>query len=165
MTSDTALHQSPEPSHEPPAAVVSFLDGNDLDQKIGTAIGVVTTDADGWPHPAQLSPGEILLAADGHVSFALHAHSALAENLRRDGRVVLLVAADGANNEMRFEVAEGSPLTDPPLATFSGRMVVNRSHRVPYAEVVSGVQYTLRDPEATLDRWHRQLEGLRGLPG
>ena len=163
MTGNTPLHHAPETSTTPPPAVAAWLDGTDLDSKVGTAVGVVTTDADGWPHPAQLSAGEILLSQEGALRFAVHPQSSLADNLRRDGRVVLMLAADGANNEMRFEVTESTPLTDPPLATFSGRLVIVRAHRVPYAEVVDGVRYTLQDPEGTLERWRRQIDALRNI--
>ena len=74
-----------------------------------------------------------------------------------------MLAADGANNELRFEVAEGTPLADPPLATFSGRMVLAREHRSPYADIVDGVRFTLHDHDNTLDRWRRQIEGLQAL--
>jgi hypothetical protein len=76
-----------------------------------------------------------------------------------------MLAADGANNELRFEVTERAPLSDLSLATFAGRMAVAREHRVPYAEVVDGVRFTLRDTESTLDRWRRQIDALRNLDG
>lgn len=161
MTGDSALHRDPDASSTPPPAVVDLLDGSNLDHKVGTAIGVVTVNADGWPHPAQLSPGEVLLAPDGGLRLAVHPHATMAANLRRDGRIVLILATDGANHELRFQVTEASPLTDPPLAAFTGHLVVARAHRSPYAEVVSGVQYTLHDPDGTLDRWRRQITALR----
>ncbi|HEY7009856.1 MAG TPA: hypothetical protein VH395_12990 [Jatrophihabitantaceae bacterium] len=163
MTGDDALRREPDAGAVPPAAVVAFLDGEDLDGKVGIAVEVITTDADGWPHPAQLSPGEILLAPDGAVRLAMHPDGTTAGNLRRDGRVVLVLAADGASHELRFEVTEAGPLADPPLATFTGRMVVARAHRSPYADVVGGVQYTLHDRDGTVQRWRRQIAALRQL--
>ena len=59
------------------------------------------------------------------------------------------------------EVTERQPLDDPPLATFTGNLVVAREHRVPHADVVSGVQYTLHDTEGTLQRWRHQIQALR----
>lgn len=162
MTDDT-LHRTPATSTTPPAAIATWLDGTALEDKVGTAIGLLTADADGWPHPAQLSPGEVLLSPEGEVRLAIHPGSATSENLRRDGRLVLMLAADGANHELRFEVTEGDPLEGPALATFAGRLVVAREHRVPYAEVVSGVRFTLRDEAGTLERWRRQVDGLRSL--
>ena len=163
MTDTASLYGRPATSDVPPAAIADWLDGRDLEDKVGTAIGVYTADGDGWPHPAQLSPGEVLLSPDGEVRLAVWEGSQTSENLRRDGRVVLMVAADGASHELRFEVTETAPGSGPPLATFSGQMVVAREHRVPYAEVVSGVQFKLRDRDATLERWRRQIDALRGL--
>jgi hypothetical protein len=163
MTDHTPLYQTPASNTTPPPSVAAWFDGTDLEGKVGTAIGVLTTDPDGWPHSAQLSPGEILLPPDGEVRLALHAHSSTTENLRRDGHVVLIFAADGANHELRFEVTERARLTAPPLATFSGRLLVAREHRVPYANVVSGVRFTLHDTGGTLDRWRRQIDALHDL--
>jgi hypothetical protein len=42
-------------------------------------------------------------------------------------------------------------------------MIEAREHRVPYAQVVSGVRFTLRDRDATLERWRRQVDALRSL--
>jgi hypothetical protein len=163
MTDDTSLYRKPASTTTPPAPIVAWLDGRNLADKVGFAIGVYTADADGWPHPAQLSPGEVLLSPDGELRLAVHPDSATSTNLRRDGRVVLMLTADGAGHELRFEVTEMAPMTDPALLTFSGQMVNAREHRVPYAEVVSGMRFTLRDTDATLDRWRRQVEALRGL--
>jgi hypothetical protein len=159
----TPLHHTPATSTTPPPGVAAWLDGTGLEAKVGTAVGVLTADADGWPHPAQLSAGEILLSADGDVRLAVHSESTTTENLRRDGRLVLMLAADGANHELRFEVTEGASLEDPPLATFAGRLVVAREHRAPYADVVDGVKFRLHDQASVLERWSRQIDGLRGV--
>ena len=163
MTDDTTLYGRPATSSAPPAPIVAWLDGHDLEDKVGTAIGVYTADPDGWPHPAQLSPGEVLLSPDGEVRLAVWTESKTSENLRRDGRLVLMLAAYGGLHELRFEVTEVTPMSDPALATFSGQLVVAREHRVPYAEVVSGVQFALRDQDATLQRWRRQVDAMRSL--
>jgi hypothetical protein len=163
MTDDPTVYRTPATNNAPPAPLVAWLDGRDLEEKVGTAIGVYTADADGWPHPAQLSPGEVLLSPDGEVRLAVWTKSKTSENLRRDGRVVLMLAAYGGLHELRFEVTEMTPMSDPALATFSGQLVVAREHRVPYAEVVSGVQFTLRDQDATLERWRRQVDAMRSL--
>jgi hypothetical protein len=163
MTDDSSLYGRPVMTNAPPAPILAWLDGQNIEDKVGTAIGVYTADADGWPHPAHLSAGEILLTPDGEVRLAVWAKSTTSENLRRDGRVVLMLAADGGLHELRFEVTETMPPAGLPLATFSGRMVVAREHRVPYAEVVSGVRFTLHDPDATLERWRGQVDALRNL--
>jgi hypothetical protein len=160
---DDSLYGRPATTTALPAPILAWLDGHNLEDKVGTAIGVYTADADGWPHPAHLSPGEVLLTPDGEVRLAVWAKSTTSENLRRDGRVVLMLAADGALHELRFKVSETTPRGGLPLASFSGRMVVAREHRVPYAEVVSGVRFTLHDPDAALERWRGQVDALRSL--
>ncbi|SDG19808.1 pyridoxamine 5'-phosphate oxidase family protein [Klenkia brasiliensis] len=162
MSTET-LHQVPPTSTTPPPAVVAFLDGADLENKVGTAVGVLTADEDSWPHHAQLSAGEVLLAHDGAVALLLHDGSATTGNLRRDGRITLVLAAGGANHEMRFQVAEQPVETDLPLAAFTGHLRVAREHKVPYAEITSGVTYRLHDPVSVVSRWERQVALLRGL--
>jgi hypothetical protein len=163
MTGEIPLRHVPATSTTPPPAVTAFLDGTDLEEKSGTAIGVLTTDADGWPRAVQLSAGEVLLSPDGELRMALHAQSSTTENLRRDGRVVLIVAADGASHELRFAVNERAPVADLALATFGGQLVVAREHRSPYADVVDDVRFELHDTAGTLERWRRQLDALRDL--
>src|ERR1700752_2829830 len=115
MTDDPTLYRTPATNNAPPAPLVAWLDGRNLDEKVGTAIGVYTADADGWPHPAQLSPGEVLLSSEGEVRLAVWTESKTSENLRRDGRVVLMLAAAGGLHELRFEVTETAPHRGPPL--------------------------------------------------
>lgn len=162
MSAD-ALHSDPGERPSPPAMIVAQLDGSDLESKTGVSVGVMTSDPDGWPRPAHLSAGEVLLSADGEVRLALHPHSSTTENVRRTGRIVLTVVADGADHELRFTVIEGPPMEDPPLATFKGRLVVAREHRAPYADVMGGISFRLHDVPETLERWRRQIAALRAL--
>jgi len=147
----------------PPATVVDWLDGTALENKVGSAVGLSTTDAGGWPRTALLTPGELLLLPSGELRAALHDGSSTTQNLRRDGRLVLTVAADGALYELNFEVREAAPPVGLPLATFVGPLRLAREHRAPYADVVGGIQYTLHDPGPVLARWRRQIEVLRTL--
>lgn len=157
------LHAAPEEQTVPPAVLVALLDGSDLESKTEVSVGVMTSDPDGWPRPAHLSAGEVLLWADGEVRLALHPRSTTTENVRRTQRVVLTIVAEGADHELRCTVVEAAPMTDPPLATFKGRVVLAREHRAPYADVVGGISFRLHEPEQTLERWRRQIAALRNL--
>jgi hypothetical protein len=166
MTGGNPVDHTPSTTGtSPPAAVVAWLDGTALEDKVGSAAGLTTTDAEGWPRTALLTPGELLLLPSGELRATLHEGSSTTRNLRRDGRLVLTVAADGALYELRFEVREVASLTDLPLAMFVGPLLETREHRASYADVVGGIQYALHDPAAVLVRWRRQVEVLRALAG
>ncbi|HWD65930.1 MAG TPA: hypothetical protein VG405_12220 [Solirubrobacteraceae bacterium] len=165
MADDRSRRQARQIEPRPPAGIVAYLDGTELPAKIGTSIDLLTVDEEGWPRPAHLSVGEVLLSSTGEVRLALHAGSSSTANVRRSSRVVLVLVLDGAIHELRFEVVERSTLTEPPLALFSGVLVSTREHRAPYAEVTGGTTYELNDPPGTLRRWERQIEALRKLDG
>ena len=48
-----------------------------------------------------------------------------------------------------------------PLALFEAHVKQVRQHAAPYADVTTGVTFTLHDPEAVLARWQRQIAALR----
>jgi hypothetical protein len=50
-----------------------------------------------------------------------------------------------------------------PLAFFEAKPQATGHHEVPYADVKSGVTFSLHDPEAVLARWRRQIAALRDL--
>jgi hypothetical protein len=128
------------------------------------AFRLSTVDAAGWPHGAQLGPGELLCAGDDRIVLALWPGSRTTANLRRDGRALLTVIADGAVHELRLMAfAASPPIADPTLAWFDARIEACEAHRAAYATVLGGVTYRLNDPAEALPRLERQRDGLRAL--
>lgn len=143
-----------------PDAVLGVLDSS-LDTG-DEAITITTVDEDGWPRTALLSIAEAVLTGKGRIAILLHDASTGAINLRRDGRLLVTVAAGGNVYDLRFSVQENGPiLADPPRATFTGALCAVREQRAPYATVTSGIRFTLHGPQSVLPRWHNQLTHLR----
>ena len=73
------------------------LSGKDIGSKEGKAIIVVTTDEQGWPHPAVLSYYEIVAKSECQIDIAVGKTSTTGKNLRRTGKITLLVTDAGIN--------------------------------------------------------------------
>ncbi len=73
------------------------LSGKDIGSKEGKAIIVVTVDEQGWAHPAVLSYYEIVAKSEGQIDIAVGKTSTTGKNLRRTGKITLLVTDAGIN--------------------------------------------------------------------
>ncbi|WP_321789068.1 pyridoxamine 5'-phosphate oxidase family protein [Paraburkholderia sp. J94] len=154
--------EAPQATNRLPDALRAHFDGTQLDAAMGEAIRLSTVSAEGWPHGAQLSVGEILAVDASELLIAIWPQSNTTANLRRDGRLTLSLVHDGAMLEIRGEARE---LADPPLdlAVFRVRLVSVDVHRAKYADVLNGVTYRLHEPESVLARWRAQIAALRSI--
>ncbi|WP_322062814.1 pyridoxamine 5'-phosphate oxidase family protein [Paraburkholderia sp. J63] len=149
-----------------PSALVSALDGEHLDAHADEAMRLSTVSADGWPHGAQLSMGEVLAVDAQTLLVAMWPRSNTAQNMLRDGRLALTLVHDGAVLEIRAHaslVAEHQTALD--LSVFRLRIERVDVHRAKYAEVLSGVTFRLHEREAVLARWREQIAMLRTHAG
>lgn len=147
-----------------PSIIAGFLDGTDLRTRAGQAFRLSTVDAEGWPHGAQVSVGEVLATGPGTLHLCLWPGSGSTANLRRDGRATLSMALDGALWEIRLHAAAATPpVGAPELAYFRATVESVQEHRAKYAEVTAGVSYRLHSPDEVLARWEAQLDALRRL--
>jgi hypothetical protein len=144
-----------------PAAVARYLDGADLLEKT-QALRLSTIDAEGWPHAALLSAGDMVAMPNGRIRFALFPQSGIVANLARDGRLTLTLSLDGGMCELRMRARRlNHSSKDVPLAFFEGEIEAVRNHVAPYATVTGGITFSLHEPDAVLPRWKRQIEALR----
>ena len=144
-----------------PEEVVRCLDGSDLETKAKEAIRISTVDSDGWPHAAQVSAGEMLAVSGQEILLAIWPDSSTSKNLRRDRRLTLAFAHQGALLESRCIaelVAEGQK-----LSIFRITVKQVNVHRSQYAEVVSGIVFRLHDPSRTIKRWKEQIAVLKSF--
>jgi hypothetical protein len=147
-----------------PDALVSYLDGNDLANKVGSALRLSTVDSDGWPHAALLSPGEVLALDSRRIRIAMFPKSGTAENLRRDGRLTLTLPFEKGLCEMRMRAHQiKKEVEGVPLHFFEATVEDVRKHVVPYADVLTGVTYSLHEGQTVLERWSRQIAALRSF--
>jgi Pyridoxamine 5'-phosphate oxidase len=144
-----------------PAQVARYLDGTELLTKT-QALRLATVNEAGWPHAALLSAGDMLAVAPGRIRFAIFPQSETTANLARDGRLALTLSVDGGMCELLMRarrLEHASP--EVPLAVFEAEVEKVRMHAAPYAAVTGGITFALRDPQAVLRRWQRQIAALR----
>lgn len=147
-----------------PPQVVENFNGDRLEALMSDAIRLSTVGADGWPHAAQLSVGEVLALNASELLVAMWPKSNTTDNLKRDGRLTLSLVHDGALLEIRATariVAEHQ--TALGLTVFCVTIEAVNEHRAKYADVMSGVTFRLYDPEAVLARWREQIAMLRTI--
>jgi hypothetical protein len=162
MQKHETVYMEPKIYNALPAAVVSGLDGAHLKERSSEAIRLATVDADGWPHAAQLSVGELLALNPTELLVAIWARSHTAQNLGRDGRLTLALVYDGALLEMRARATlEAEHETKQDLTVFRIKIVTINEHRAAYADVISGLTFQLHEPDKVLARWQEQINMLR----
>jgi hypothetical protein len=142
-----------------PPALLSWLDGTGLLHKT-QALRLSSVDAAGWTHGALLSAGDMLALSPQRLRFALFAGSTTTANLGRDPRATLTLWLDRGLCEVRLHIRR-LVSDDGPLALFEGAVHEVRTHLSPYADVTSGISFSLHQPEAVLARWLRQIAALK----
>ena len=75
----------------------NLLKGENVASKRGKAIIIVTVDEKGWAHPAMLSYYEVIAKNSSRVDLAVGKTSTTAKNLRRAGKITLLITDSGIN--------------------------------------------------------------------
>src|SRR5438093_9717924 len=74
-----------------PADLLTRLAGGNLEPVASKVIQIVTVDAGGWPHAALLSYFEVVAKDPTSVRLATYANSTTSGNMRRNGKVTLVV--------------------------------------------------------------------------
>lgn len=145
-----------------PAPLAALLDADPAAPEAdGFTLLLLTARADGWPHQAMLSVGEVACTGEDRLALAVWPGSSSTANLRERGRATLTAVVDGVSYLLRLEVAEAGALTTPlagTLARFDARVAAAVADEAPYACLEAGVRFTLNDRDATLPRW-REVKG------
>ena len=147
-----------------PHEISLYLNGEDLASK-SIALQLSTVDSDGWPHTALLSAGEILVLPDGRIRLVIFPNSGTAAHIARDGRATLTMPLDRGICEIRMHMRKlgESTAAGVALVIFEGQIQRIHKHLSGYANVESGLTFSLHEPKAVLDRWHRQISALRDM--
>ena len=147
-----------------PSQLQSLFDGTDLARGAGETFLLLTVDAEGWPHMAMLSVGELLAADPATLRAALWLHSTATRNLTREQRGLLALVQAGAGYYLRCRADRGPDLDlgeDGRLAYFQLHIEDVLEDAVSYAVLTSGMTFRLHQPEQVLRRWERTIAALR----
>jgi len=150
-----------------PAAVGRLLE-DEPDRQVGLTILVLTIGAEGWPHVAMISVGELVVIAPDRLALALWPASTCAANLSHAKRATLALVAEGHAFSLLCEGRTERPLqtgAGRPLRGFDLRVTEALDDAAPYADLLSGVTYRLHDPAGALARWSATRAALRATFG
>ena len=155
---------------ELPPQVLEQLSGRDLRSRFGRVILAVTVDAAGFPHPALLSFGEVVALDARRLGLATYANSTTTNNMRRNGRLTLLLVEAEGTYYIQGTVRERPGGLDglPDLAHLEMRVEqvledAARSDIEGEALIASGIRFGAGAGEAALlKQWEAVVAALRG---
>lgn len=127
------------------------LRGDDVESHEGKIIPIFTIDESGWAHPALLSYYEVVAKDRFTLDMALWKESSTAKNLRRMGKVTLMMSDAGVNYYLkgRAQQLEYELTGAAPVSRFRITLEQIIEDQEPNAEITTGLTYrrmTQRDP-------------------
>ncbi len=136
---------------ELPAVLLQRLSGAEIDAHEGKIIPIFTVDESGWAHPALLSYYEIAARNSSTLDMALWKDSSTANNLRRAGKVTLMISDEGVNYYLKGSVAQRHFEMPGAAAVSRFRVTLEQviEDQEPNAEITTGLTYrrmTKREP-------------------
>jgi hypothetical protein len=148
-----------------PGALRELLESDDLAAAEGFTMLFVTTTADGWPHMAMVSVGEVVPWGGPHsLRLALWPGSTATRNVTPSGRAMLAAVLDGTSYSLRLALERAGEVETPlagKLARFEARVEGASADQAPYAVLESGVRFRLKEPAETQARWAELRAALR----
>ncbi len=146
--------------------IFNRLDGDDVTSQAGKAIVVVSVDDGGWAHPAMLSYYEVIAKNRSRIDLAIGKSSTTAKNLRRAGKITLLVTDRGINyylkgiaREIR-ESMEGAPF----MSLFRVEVEQLLEDQEPDAAITSGVTFSRSRKKEVSAIVKKIFQGVRAEP-
>ncbi len=122
----------------------NHLNGEDMATRVGKAIVIVTVDEQGWAHPAMLSYHEVVAKDRSSVDLAVGKTSTTASNLRRTGKITLLVTDKGMNYYLKGIAQElkKSMAGVPFMSLFRVALEQLLEDQEPDAAIMNGVTFS-----------------------
>ncbi|MFI2856122.1 pyridoxamine 5'-phosphate oxidase family protein [Paenibacillus sp. JSM ZJ436] len=146
-----------------PEQLCRLLDGENLEEKQGEGIQLLTQCEDGWPHCAMIGAGEIIALQEDVLRLALWPGTMTTGNVIRTGKATIVLVHGAKMYYIRLVLVHLATLASArhPRERFEARIEAIREDQAPYADIVCGVTYRLKQPEEVLARWRETLEELR----
>jgi hypothetical protein len=142
------------------------LDGHDVASHEGKIIPIFTLDGSGWPYPALLSYYELVAKNPSTIDIGLWKNSSTANNLRRTGKVTLMITDAGINYYLKGSVRElKAEMTGlPEVSRFRITTEELLEDQEANAKITSGLTYTRVIQRETADIAAIVLQHLRQEP-
>lgn len=142
------------------------LKGDDVASQAGKAIVIVTVDDKGWAHPAMLSYYEVVAKSQSRIDLAIGKSSATAKNLRRTGKITLLITDRGLNYYLKGTAKElqESMSAVPFMSLFGVEIEQLLEDQESDAPITSGVTFNRPQKKQILELVEKVFQGVRGEP-
>jgi hypothetical protein len=148
---------------ELPPELLQRLGGAAIEAQEGKIIPIFTIDEDGWAHPALLSYYEVIAKSASTLDMALWKNSSTANNLRKTGKITLMLSdfktnyyLKGRVSELEYEMTGAAPVSRFRVAL---EQVIEDQE--PNAEITTGLTYrrmAQRDPNDFAAKVFRLLQ-------
>jgi hypothetical protein len=147
-------------------ALLKRLSGAAIASHEGKIIPVFTLDDSGWPHPALLSYYEIVAKNAATLEMAIWKDSSTANNLRRVGKISLMITDEGVNFYIKGRVKELEKEMSgaPQVSRFQISIEQLLEDQEPNAHITSGMTYARAKERDPNDFSAKVLRVLRELP-
>ncbi|HEY3305729.1 MAG TPA: pyridoxamine 5'-phosphate oxidase family protein [Candidatus Binatia bacterium] len=142
------------------------LKGDAMASKTDKAIVVVTVDDAGWAHPAMLSYYEVVAKDRATIDLAIGKTSTTAKNLRRTGKITLLITDTDMNYYVKGNARElRESMEDVPFMSLF-RMGVQHllEDLEPDSVITSGVTFQRPEKKEVGEIVERIFHGVRKEP-
>lgn len=142
------------------------LKGEEVASKTGKAIVIVTVDEKGWAHPAMLSYYEVVAKGRSTVDLAIGKGSTTAKNLRRTGKITMLVTDSGVNYYLKARAREIRESMEgvPFMSLFRTELEELLEDQEPDAVITSGVTFTRPQKKEVGEIVERIFQGVSKEP-
>lgn len=142
------------------------LKGKEVSSKIGKAIVIITADEKGWPHPAMVSYYELVAKDHSRLNLAIGKSSTTAKNLRRTGKVTLLITDSGINYYLKGKARElkESMAEAPFVSLFRVEAEQLLEDQEPDAMITSGVTFSRPQKKEVGEIIEKIFQGVRREP-
>jgi hypothetical protein len=142
------------------------LKGDSMTSKSDKAIVVVTVDDAGWAHPAMLSYYEVVAKDRATIDLAIGKTSTTAKNLRRTGKITLLITDTDMNYYVKGSARELRESMEDVMFMSLFRVAVERllEDLEPDSVITSGVTFQRPDKKEVGEIVERIFHGVRREP-
>ena len=146
--------------------LLSRLNGEDITSKEGKAIIIVTVDEQGWAHPAVFSYYEIVAKSEGQIDIAVGKTSTTGKNLRRTGKITLLVTDAGVNYYIKGDARETRESLGavPFMSLFRVEVAQLLEDQEPGATITSGLTFIRPEKTEFSEVSERVFQAVREEP-
>ena len=142
------------------------LKGDAVASKGGKAIVVVTVDELSWAHPAMLSYYEVVAKDRSRIDLAIGKTSTTAKNLRRTGKITLLITDSDVNYYVKGSAREVRDSMDgvPFMSLFRVAVEHLLEDQEPDAVITSGVTFQRPQKKEVGEIVEKIFQGVRREP-